>query len=101
MVDLILAGGDAEVLRRLTAASGRSVEAELINLIRHSRPPAPTKNGSATFTVTCFGCGLPFESTRRPLPNRRNWCQDCKDKGEPAAQRARDHRAKKHEGEAP
>ncbi|MFI4977557.1 MAG: hypothetical protein ACHQC8_02600 [Solirubrobacterales bacterium] len=101
MVDLIVTGGEAEALRRLCAASGRSPEAELLNLLRHSRPPAPSPNGSTPYTLTCSGCGLPFQSQRRQLPGRRVWCQDCRDAGEPAAQRARDYRARKHEGEMP
>jgi hypothetical protein len=99
MLDLIVVGGEAEALRRLCVASGRTPEAEVLNLLRHTRSPSP--NGDATYRLTCAGCGLPFESKRRQLPGKRAWCQDCKDAGEPAAQRARDYRARKHEGELP
>jgi hypothetical protein len=55
---------------------------------------APSPNGHA-YEVLCSGCGLPFQSHRRPLPGKRHWCDSCKAKGEPGAQRARDYRDRK------
>jgi hypothetical protein len=61
----------------------------------HARP---SPNGSA-YEVACFGCGKKFTVKRRPIPGRHRWCDTCRASGEPAAQRARDYRARKHEGE--
>jgi hypothetical protein len=55
---------------------------------------APTANGHG-YEVMCSGCGLTFQSPRRPLPGKRHWCDNCKAKGEPGAQRARDYRDRK------
>lgn len=61
-------------------------------LVRRS---LPSPNGHATYETICSGCGLPFRSSRRPLPNKRHWCANCRASGEPAAQRARDFRDRK------
>lgn len=62
--------------------------------LRGSARPSP--NGSVGYEVACFGCGNKFTVARRPIPGKHSWCPDCKANGEPAAQRARDYRGRKH-----
>lgn len=58
------------------------------------RRAAPSQNGHG-YEAVCSGCGLPFKSARRPLPNKRRYCDKCRASGEPAAQRARDFRKRR------
>jgi hypothetical protein len=69
-----------------------SVDDVVLELIRRA---APSPNGSAGYEVACFGCGKKFTVKRRPIPGRHSWCETCKASGEPAAQRARDYRARR------
>ena len=58
------------------------------------RRATPSLNGHG-YEVRCDGCGLTFQSDRRPLPGKKHWCDNCRKTGEPAADRARRYRAKK------
>ena len=49
------------------------------------------------YEVICAGCGIPFQSNRRPLPGKKRWCDNCRKTGEPAADRARRYRQRKAE----
>jgi hypothetical protein len=61
-----------------------------------------TGNGYArAFKHVCAGCGREFDSNRRQLPGKRMWCGRAECKKQAAAERARDYRARKHEGEMP
>jgi hypothetical protein len=84
---------DDEVALRQLAVLYKIPFAEdvLLELLRRA---APAPNGSA-YEVQCFGCGKKFTVSRRPVPVRRSWCDNCKAAGEPAAQRARDYRDRK------
>jgi hypothetical protein len=55
----------------------------------------PSANGHVGYEVACFGCGTKYTVKRRPAPGKRSWCENCTANGEPAAQRARDYRARK------
>ena len=68
-----------------------SMDDVLLELLRRAAP----MNGHAGYEVACFGCGKKFHVHRRPIPGRHSWCDTCKASGEPAAQRARDYRARK------
>jgi hypothetical protein len=54
----------------------------------------PSPNGQG-YKVPCSGCGLPFQSPRRPLPGKKHWCENCRKTGEPGADRARRYRDRK------
>lgn len=68
----------------------------LVELRGYRATRTPSSNGQG-YEVACFGCHAKFTVKRRPTPGRRAWCETCKSNGEPAAQRARDYRARKEE----
>lgn len=46
--------------------------------------------GAADFAV-CTSCGAPFHPSRRPSPNDRTYCPDCRKAGRPQADASRDY----------
>jgi len=58
----------------------------------HRNAPSPNGHG---YEVLCSGCGLTFQSNRRPIPGKKHWCENCRKTGEPGAQRARAYRERK------
>jgi hypothetical protein len=43
----------------------------------------------------CSACGRPYMPGRRPDPDRRMYCDDCRNKGRPQRDAARDYRRRK------
>lgn len=68
-----------------------SMHQVFLELLRRATPSA---NGHG-YEAICSGCGLTYQSDRRPLPGKKRWCDNCRKTGEPAAQRARAYRERK------
>lgn len=47
--------------------------------------------------AVCDGCGNPYSPTRKPRPDRRNFCPGCRRKGVPARLRKRDEYRRKRQ----
>jgi hypothetical protein len=77
----------------------RALIAELRTLRNAHVRAASNGHVEGGFEVECFGHpGRKLMVRRRA---RRHWCDDCRANGEPAAQRQRDYRARKHEEDMP
>ncbi len=46
----------------------------------------------------CAGCGDPFTPSRKPRQDRRSWCSECQEAGEPRRQAKRDARTRAKRG---
>jgi hypothetical protein len=89
-----LTDGEVIALNQIAVLMKMPMYDALRELIRRA---APSPNGQG-YPIQCFGCGAKGHVKRRPIPGRHAWCDTCKASGEPAAQRARDYRNRKHEG---
>lgn len=86
-----LIGDDVTTLGQLAVLMKCSPIEVFVQLVRNARP---SPNGQG-YEVPCSGCGLPFQSPRRPLPGKKHWCENCRKTGEPGADRARRYRDRK------
>lgn len=89
-VVLMLGPDDQATLAQVSVLLKLDPVNAMLQLLRNARP---SSNGHS-YEVTCSGCGLVFQSDRRPLPDKKRWCENCRKTGEPAADRARRYRAK-------
>lgn len=54
-------------------------------------------HGVEGFKSVCSSCGNEYASVHRPKPGRRNYCTECREAGEPAADRQRDYRDRRRQ----
>jgi hypothetical protein len=88
---LMLGPDDQATLAQVSVLMKLDPVRAMMQLLRNARP---SPNGQG-YEVICSGCGLTYQSDRRPLPGKKRWCENCRKTGEPGADRARRYRDRK------